>query len=93
MGLSVSVLTIASSKGGPGKTTVAMLLAGRLAADGFKIVALAMPTPPGALMQWVEHAYEGPRFAAFAETDETQLAHLTGSRWSASARVSGQGRW
>ena len=34
------VLTIASSKGGPGKTTVAMLLAGSLAAEGCRVVAL-----------------------------------------------------
>ena len=75
MGLSVSVLTIASSKGGPGKTTVAMLLAGRLAADGVKVVALDAD-PAGALIRWAQNAYEGPAFAAFAETDETQVAHL-----------------
>ena len=34
------VLTIASSKGGPGKSTVAMILCGYLAADGCKILAL-----------------------------------------------------
>ena len=71
----MSVLTIASSKGGPGKTTVAMLLAGRLAADGFKIAAIDAD-PAGAFMRWAQNTYEGPRFAAFAETDETQLAHL-----------------
>ena len=33
------VLTIASSKGSPGKTAVAMLPAGRLAADGLRVGA------------------------------------------------------
>ena len=69
------VLTIASSKGGPGKTTVAMLLAGRLAADGLKIVALDAD-PTTALSRWAQNAYEGAPFASRAETDEAQLAHL-----------------
>lgn len=69
------VLTIASSKGGPGKTTVAMLLAGRLAADGLKIVALDAD-PTMAFSRWAQNAYEGPAFTARAETDEARLAHL-----------------
>ena len=71
----MSVLTIASSKGGPGKTTVAMMLAGRLAAEGVKVVAVDAD-PTMALSRWARNAYEGPAFAALAETDETQLAHL-----------------
>jgi chromosome partitioning protein len=71
----VPVLTIASSKGGPGKTTVAMLLAGRLAAGGLKIVALDAD-PTMAFSRWAQNAYEGPAFIARAETDEAQLAHL-----------------
>jgi chromosome partitioning protein len=71
----VPVLTIASSKGGPGKTTVAMLLAGRLVADGIKVVALDAD-PTMALSRWAKNAYEGPAFVAYAETDEAKLAHL-----------------
>jgi chromosome partitioning protein len=71
----VSVLTIASSKGGPGKTMVAMLLAGRLAAEGVKIAAVDAD-PTMALSRWSRNAYEGAAFATFAETDEAQLAHL-----------------
>jgi chromosome partitioning protein len=71
----VSVLTIASSKGGPGKTTIVMLLAGRLATDGMQVAALDAD-PTGALYRWAENTYEGAPFAAFAETDETRLAHL-----------------
>jgi chromosome partitioning protein len=71
----VPVLTIASSKGGPGKTTIAMLLAGRLAADRFKVVALDAD-PTVALVRWAQNTYEGPAFASFAEADEARLAHL-----------------
>jgi chromosome partitioning protein len=71
----VPVLTVASSKGGPGKTTVAMLLAGRLAADGLKVSALDAD-PAGAFSRWAQNAYEGPAFGIHAEADETRLAHL-----------------
>jgi hypothetical protein len=74
-GQPIHVLTIASSKDGPGKTTVAMLIAGRLAAEGIKVVALDAD-PTMALSRWAQNAYEGPAFGARAETDEAQLAHL-----------------
>lgn len=69
------VLTIASSKGGPGKTTVAMLLAGSLAAEGMRVVALDAD-PTLAFSRWAQNAYEGPEFETHAEVDETRLAHL-----------------
>jgi chromosome partitioning protein len=76
----MTVLTIASSKGGPGKTTVCMLLAGRLARDGLRVAALDAD-PACALMRWATNAYEGPAFfAAEAEADETRLAHLINDR-------------
>ena len=69
------VLTIASSKGGPGKTTVAMLLSGRLAADGIKVTAIDAD-PTMAFHRWATNAYEGPAFTSRTQTDETHLAHL-----------------
>jgi chromosome partitioning protein len=69
------VLTIASSKGGPGKTTVAMLLAATLAGEGNRVVALDAD-PTLALSRWAANAYEGPEFECHAESDETRLAHL-----------------
>ena len=69
------VLTIASSKGGPGKTTVAMLLAGSLAAEGWRVVALDAD-PTQAFARWAANAYEGVPFENHAEADETRLAHL-----------------
>jgi len=45
------IITIASSKGGPGKTTLAELIAGRLAAEGAKVAALDAD-PTGGLSRW-----------------------------------------
>jgi chromosome partitioning protein len=68
------VLTIASSKGGPGKTTICQVLAAALAGE-FRVVALDAD-PTQALSRWASKAYEGPPFEAMAEPDETRLAHL-----------------
>jgi len=78
----MSVLTIASSKGGPGKTTVAMLLTGSLASEGLRVVALDAD-PTQAFARWAANAYEGPAFESHAEADETRLAHLIDSTASA----------
>jgi chromosome partitioning protein len=74
----VPVLTIASSKGGPGKTTVAMLLAGSLADEGLRVVALDAD-PTQAFARWAANTYEGSAFESHAEADETRLAHLIDS--------------
>lgn len=73
------VLTIASSKGGPGKTTVAMLLAGALAAEGNAVLVLDAD-PTQALSRWAKNAYEGPPIEVVAEVDEAQLAHIINER-------------
>ncbi len=71
----MTVLTIASSKGGPGKTTVAAVIVGRLAAEGLRVAALDAD-PTQALSRWARDAYEGSAFSVHAEVDETRLAHL-----------------
>jgi chromosome partitioning protein len=71
----MSVVTIASSKGGPGKTTIAMLLASSLTREGLRLVALDAD-PTQAFSRWASSAYEGPAFTCLAEPDETRLAHL-----------------
>src|SRR3954466_14347984 len=82
----MGVITIASSKGGPGKSTAAMLLAGKLAAEGVKVAAIDAD-PTRAFMRWATRIYEGaPLLAVEAEADETRLAHMIDAQ-SRSAEV------
>jgi chromosome partitioning protein len=74
----MTVLAIASSKGGPGKTLVCQTLAASLAGE-LRVVALDAD-PTQALVRWASSAYEGPPFEAIAEPDETRLAHLIAGR-------------
>jgi chromosome partitioning protein len=69
------IITIASSKGGPGKTTLTELIVGTLAAEGLAVAALDAD-PTGGLARWVGRIYEGPAFACHHEAEEARLAHL-----------------
>ena len=71
----MTILTIASSKGGPGKTTVAELIVGSLALEGVNVIALDAD-PTGGLSRWASRLYEGPAFICHHEADEARLAHL-----------------
>ena len=74
----MTVLTIASSKGGPGKTTLAQVIAGSLAGRMSVVVLDADPTK--AFSRWASNAYEGPPREVHAEADETRLAHLIAAK-------------
>lgn len=67
------VLTVASTKGGAGKTTIVMALAGTLAAEGLR-VAVVDADPNRAYASWAEAAYEGAPVTVRAEADEARLA-------------------
>ena len=67
------VLTVASTKGGAGKTTIVMALAGTLAAEGVR-VAVVDADPNCAYASWANSAYEGAPVTVRAEADETRLA-------------------
>ena len=67
------VLTVASTKGGAGKTTLVMALAGTLAGEGLR-VAVIDADPNRAYASWSESAYEGAPVAVRAEADEARLA-------------------
>lgn len=82
----MTVLVIASSKGGPGKTTIASLIVGTLAAEGVPLVAIDAD-PTCGLHRWATNAYEGPAFECHAEADEERLAHLIGSAAANAALV------
>lgn len=68
------ILTLASSKGGSGKTTVGQVLAGAMA--GACRVCVLDADPTRALSRWAGGAYEGAPLQVHAEADETALAHL-----------------
>jgi len=68
------ILTIASSKGGVGKTVLAEILVARLGADGCRIAVLDAD-PNRALSGWLADVYEGPPpIDVVAEADETRVA-------------------
>ena len=71
----MTILTIASSKGGPGKTTLAELIIGSLAVEGLNVAALDAD-PTAGLSRWAARLYEGPAFVWHHEADEARLAHL-----------------
>jgi chromosome partitioning protein len=71
--MTASILTVASTKGGAGKTTIVMALAGTLAAEGVR-VAVVDADPNRAYASWASEAYEGPKVDVRAEADETRLA-------------------
>ena len=68
------IIAVASSKGGVGKTLVAMVLTSRLAAEGLRVAAIDAD-PNGALADWRANVWEGPAFAVEPEPDAARLAH------------------
>jgi chromosome partitioning protein len=74
----MSVLTVATQKGGAGKTLICQVLAGLLA-DDMRVVAIDAD-PTGALARWASRAYEGAAFETVGEADETRLAHLIAAK-------------
>lgn len=71
--MAANILTVASTKGGAGKTTIIMALAGTLAAEGLR-VAVVDADPNRAYASWANSAYEGAKMEVRAEADETRLA-------------------
>ena len=55
----MTIITLASSKGGPGKTTLTQLIVGSLAAEGVTVAA-SDANPIGGLSRWASRLYEGP---------------------------------
>jgi chromosome partitioning protein len=70
------VITVASSKGGVGKTLTCQVLAGRLATEEGMRVAAIDADPNRALAEWHAQVYEGPPFVCQIEADAAHLAHL-----------------
>jgi len=81
----MSVVVVATQKGGAGKTLLCQALACLLAPE-MRVVAIDAD-PTGALSRWAERAYEGPPFETIAEADETRLAHLIAAKADAADLV------
>jgi chromosome partitioning protein len=73
----MSIITIATSKGGAGKTTIARLILGRLALDGMPVAAVDADFNH-TLTDWVRTASKHP-IAVEHELDETRIVPLVES--------------
>jgi hypothetical protein len=73
----MTILTIASSKGGPGKTTMAELIVCDLASEGVNVVALDTD-PTGGLSRWAARPYEGPALTCHHDANEARPARRRG---------------
>jgi len=71
----MGILTIASFKGGPGKTTLCQIIAAQCASEGLS-VAVIDADPTKAMSDWHRDTYEGVPFACVAETSERVIADL-----------------
>lgn len=72
-----TILTIAQSKGGAGKTTLAACLAPNMAAAGYR-VAVVDSDRNQSFASWRENAYEGLPFTCVSEIDHIKVVDLAG---------------
>ena len=71
----MAVITLASGKGGVGKTLAIISLGASLAAKGVDVAVLDADPNKGA-HRWATQTYSGGRLAAYAEADTERLADL-----------------
>jgi chromosome partitioning protein len=71
----MTVITLASGKGGVGKTLAVISLGASLAAEGVDVAVLDADPNKGA-HRWATQTYGGGRLAAYAEADTERLAEL-----------------
>ena len=69
------IITIASTKGGPGKTTLAEVIVASLAAADITVEAIDAD-PTDTLFRWLTNTYEGPPVPVQRETDAKALVPL-----------------
>jgi chromosome partitioning protein len=71
----MAVITLASGKGGVGKTLAVISLGASLAAEGADVAVLDADPNKGA-HRWATQTYGGRKLAAYAEADTERLAEL-----------------
>jgi chromosome partitioning protein len=71
----MAVITLASGKGGVGKTLAVISLGASLAAEGADVAVLDADPNKGA-HRWATQTYSGGRLSAYAEADTERLAEL-----------------
>ena len=69
-----SIITVATQKGGAGKTTLTRMLSVHLSAQGWS-VAVIDADPNKGFTEWAQ-VYTGPQLAVHTEPDEKRLANL-----------------
>lgn len=67
-----NILTVASAKGGCGKSALTTILAVNLASRGYK-VAVVDSDPNRGFIDWYHDAYEGPALAVTAESSHLEI--------------------
>lgn len=82
----MGVVSIASTKGGVGKTTLARILSASLAAEGADFCAIDAD-PNEALSRWASKVYDGAPFEIAKEAQHDRLAHLIHARRQARETV------
>ena len=69
-----SIITVATQKGGAGKTTLTRMLSVHLASQGWS-VAVIDADPNKGFTEWAQ-VYDGPKLDVYTEPDEKRLANL-----------------
>src|SRR3954464_1870864 len=70
-----SIITLASAKGGCGKSTVAIVLAANLTALGYKVCVIDSDRNQS-FASWHSNAYEGKPFTVLSEVDHIKVVDL-----------------
>jgi chromosome partitioning protein len=70
-----NILTLASAKGGCGKSTITIVLAANLAALGYKVCVIDSDRNQS-FASWHSNAYEGKPFTVLSEVDHIKVVDL-----------------
>src|SRR3954454_25318638 len=81
-----NILTLASAKGGCGKSTITIVLAANLAALGYKVCVIDSDRNQS-FASWHSNAYEGKPFTVLSEVDHIKVVDLASEQAEAHGLV------